>query len=263
MRAALKIAAAAASAGALALMLSGCMGGGPPRPTKRQIAMIDQALSTAPGSAQPSTIVAREVAFSRLAAETTPAAAFLQYAAAPNAQVHTGEGLIGVAQWVAQAGFPTAATKWSTRAVAITCDGALAASTGRYTDPNGIIGNYVMIWQRQSDGAYLWIYHAAGPDVPQPPKRVRPQDGNITVTALDAVQGLVASCPRGGAAIPPPPALSLAGDSPSFAALARDGTLRWQWRQADEGRRYVAAEYFYEGRWLTAFEHNLAAGLQP
>jgi hypothetical protein len=252
-----------AAAGALALALSACMGGGgPPKPTRQQIAMIDRALSTAPGAAQPSTIVATEVAFGRLAAETTQAAAFLQYAA-PGAQVHTTAGLVDAQPWVAEAGFANAATKWSTRAVAMTCDGALAASTGRFTNPDGIIGNYVMIWQRQSDGAYQWIYHAAGPDVPQPPKRARPQDGNITVTALDAVQGLVASCPRGGGAIPPPPALTLADDRPGDAKLARDGTLRWQWRQADEGRRYVAAEYFYEGRWLTAFEHNLAAGLQP
>lgn len=258
----MRLAAALALTGALAL--AACVGGGgPPKPTKREVAMIDRALSTAPGAAQPSTIVAAEVAFSRLAAETTPAAAFLQYAAAPNAQVHTGEGLVSVAQWVAQPGFPTAATKWSTRAVAITCDGALAASTGRYTDPNGIIGNYVLIWQRQGDNAYRWIYHAAGPDVPQPPPRTRLQDGNITVTALDAVQGLVASCPRGGAAIPPPPALSLASDRPGAAMLARDGTLRWHWQQGDEGERRVAAEYFYEGRWLTAFEHTLPARLQP
>lgn len=244
------------------LALSACMGGGgPPKPTQRQIQMIDRALSTAPGAAQPSTIVALEVAFGRLAAETTPAAAFLQYAA-PGAQVHTGAGLVAADQWITGTGFPTAATKWSTRAVAIACDGTLAASTGRYTDPQGIVGNYVLIWQRQSDNTYRWIYHVAGPDVPQPPRRERPQDGDITVTALDAVQGLVASCPRGGAAIPPPPAPAIADDSMSNAMLARDGTLRWRWQQADDGRHFVAAEYFYEGRWLTAFEHTLRAGPQ-
>jgi len=254
-------AAALALLGAFAL--AACAGaGGPPRPTKREMVVIDRAIASAPGSAQPSTIVATEVAFGRLAAETTPAAAFLQYAA-PGAQVHTPMGLVGAPQWVAQAGFPTAATKWSTRAVAITCDGSLAASTGRYTDPKGLVGNYVLIWQRQSDNSYRWTYHAAGSDVPQPPPRARPQDGNITVTALDAVQGLVASCPRGGGAIPPPPALSLADDRPGEAALARDGTLRWRWQQAPDGLRYVAAEYFYEGRWLTAFEHSLPAQAQP
>ena len=246
-----------------ALALAGCVGGGgPPRPTQRQLAQIERELSVAPGAAQPSTIVAAEVAFSRLAAETTQAAAFLQYAA-PSAQVHTPEGLVGVQQWLGQAGFTGGAAKWSTRAVAITCDGTLAASTGRYSDAQGIVGNYVMIWQRQGDGSYRWTYHAAGPDVPQPPPRARPQDGDITVTALDAVQGLVASCPRGGAPIPPPPAVSVADERPGDATLARDGTLRWRWQQAEAGARFVTAEYFYEGRWLTAFEHTLPASLTP
>lgn len=251
-------------AGTLALVLTACAGGGgPPRPTKREIAVINRALTTAPGAAQPSTIVATEVAFGRLAAETTQAAAFLQFAAASNAQVHTAEGLVSVQQWVAQADFPVAATKWTTRAVAIACDGALAASTGRYTDPQGIVGNYVVIWQRQDDNTYRWIYHAAGPDVPQPPPRVRPRNGDITVTALDAVQGLVASCSRGGDPIPPPPALAISDNRPGLAALARDGTLRWRWEQADAGGRFVAAEYFYEGRWLSAFALTLPARLDP
>lgn len=241
-----------------ALVLGACAGqqprGGPPAK------LIDAVLRTAPGGAQPSTIVAREVAFGRLASETTPAAAFLQYAA-PEAQAHTAQGLVPVQQWTGQAGFPTRAAKWSTRAVSISCDGALAASTGRYTDAAGIVGNYVMIWQRQGDGLYRWTYHAAGPDVPQPPPRAPQRDGDIVVSALDAVQGLVASCPRGGNAIPPPPALSLASEAPSNAALSRDGTLRWHWQQQDGGATFVAADYFYEGRWLSAFEHSLAAGL--
>jgi hypothetical protein len=243
-----------------ALALGACTGQGPRQGPPPKV--IDAALRNAPGGAQPSTIVAAEVAFGRLAAETTQSAAFQQYAA-PGAQVHTPDGLVGVQQWLGQADFPTTAAKWSTRAVAITCDGALAASTGRYIDPQGIVGNYVMIWERQGDRSYRWTYHAAGPDVPQPPPRVRPQDGDITVTALDAVQGLVASCPRGGGAIPPPPMLSPADDRPGDATLARDGTLRWRWQQADAGGKFVAAEYFYEGRWLTAFEFTLPARLAP
>jgi hypothetical protein len=77
------------------------------------------------------------------------------------------------------------------------------------------------------------------------------------------VQGLVATCPRGGGAIPPPPALSLADDQPGDATLARDGTLRWRWQQAEAGGKFVAADYFYEGRWLTAFEFTLPARLAP
>ncbi|MGY6551114.1 MAG: hypothetical protein ACXIT4_04370 [Erythrobacter sp.] len=242
--------------GTLALVLSACAGqprrGPPPK-------VIDQVLRSAPGVAQPSTIVAVELAFSRLAKETTQSAAFLQYAA-PDAQVHLPSGVVPVQQWLEQSGFPAAATRWQTRAVAISCDGLLAASTGRYLDAGGIIGNYVMIWERQSDNSYRWVYHAAGPDVPQPPPRERPEDGDIVVTALDAVQGMIATCPRSGDAIPPPPALAIADDLPSVAALSRDGTLRWRWQQEAGAQKFVAADYFYEGRWLSAFEHSLATG---
>jgi hypothetical protein len=244
-------------AGSLAFALSAC--GGQPRrgpPPK----VIDQVLRGAPGVAQPSTIVATEVAFGRLASETNQSAAFLQYAAA-GAQVHTPAGLVPAQQWLVQSGSAAGATQWKTRAVAIACNGALAASTGRYTDPAGIIGNYVMVWQRQGDGSYRWLYHAAGPDVPQPPPRAVPEDGDIVVTALDAVQGLIASCPRGGADIPPPPAVSLAGEAPGDATLSRDGTLRWRWEQPDAERKFIAAEYFYEGRWLIAFELSLPSSL--
>jgi len=245
-------------AGALALALSSC--GGQPRrgpPPK----VIDQVLRGAPGLAQPSTIVATEVAFGRLASETSQSAAFLQYAAT-GAQVHTPKGLVPAQQWLVQAGSAMGATQWKTRTVAISCNGALAASTGRYTDPAGIIGNYVMVWQRQGDGNYRWLYHAAGPDVPQPPPRIVPEDGDIVVTSIDAVQGLVASCQRQGADIPPPPAISLASDAPADATLSRDGTLRWRWEQPDAARRLIAAEYFYEGRWLPAFEISLPSSLE-
>lgn len=238
----------------LALALSACASQQPRQGPPNKV--IDAVLRTAPGSAQPSTIVALEAAFERLASETTPAAAFLEYAA-PAARVQTPQGLMPAQQWTAQASFPTRAAKWSTRAVAIACNGALAASTGRFTDAAGIVGNYVMIWQRQDDGTYRWAYHTAGPDVPQPPPRVREREGSIVVSAMDSVQGLVASCPRGEAGIAPPPALSLASD----AQLSGDGTLRWRWQQQTGGGTLVAAEYFYEGRWLNAFEHNLATGL--
>lgn len=245
-------------ASAVALSLTACAAQprmGPPNK------VIDAVLRTAPGIAQPSTIVATEVAFGRLSKDVTQDAAFLQYAAS-GAQVHLPSGIVPVSQWAGQAGRTAGATRWQTRAVAISCDGALAASVGRYSDAAGIVGDYVMIWQRESDNSYRWLYHAAGPDVPQPPPRKAPEQGDIVVTALDAVQGLVASCPRGGDAIPAPPALSLADDLADNAALSRDGTLRWRWEERPGERRFVAADYFYEGRWLKAFELNLAAGLK-
>jgi len=239
-----------------ALALTACMGQPQRRgpPTK----VIDAVLRGVPGVAQPSRIVAIEVALGQLASELTPTAALLNYAAA-TAQVQETSGLTPVQQWIGQAPPPATAIKWNTRAVAISCDGALAASTGRFTDAQGIVGKYAMIWQRQSDGSYRWLHHVAAPDVPQPPPRARPEPGNITVTAMDAVQGMIATCPRRGEDLPPPPALSVMDDLPGGATLSDDGTLRWRWQQRGDGARFIAAEYFYEGRWLNAFEQPIGA----
>ena len=68
---------------------------------------------------------------------------------------------------------------------------------------------------------------------------------------------MLASCPRGGVAIPPPPPLAVGEEGKTDARLSRDGTLRWRWEHRPDGTRYAAADYFYEGRWDTAFEQSL------
>jgi hypothetical protein len=221
--------------------------------------MIDSALSTAPGAAQPSTIVATEIAFARAAREVGQWTAFGQFAA-PGALLHGAEGPFPIQPWLVNQTNPAQAIQWSPRTIAMSCDGAVAVSQGRSRDPQGKVGNFVTVWERQADGSYRYVFDAGGLDVPQPPPRVREEEGRIVVTALDAVLGLVASCPRGGAAIPPPPPLAIGASGKSDARLSRDGTLRWRWEHRPDGTRYAAADYFYEGSWRLAFEQSLQPG---
>jgi len=252
-----RLVCALAIAAPLSLALAGCAGGGgPPKPTKRQIAMIDRALAGAPGSAQPSTIVAADIAFSRAARERGQWTAFRQFAA-PGAQLHAaGAPPFPIEPWLARQTDPAEAVQWEPRAVAISCDGAMAVSQGRFRDPDGTVGNDLKVWQRQPDGAYRYVFGASGPDVPQPPPRKPVEEGNIVVSAIDAVLGLVASCPRGAPA-PPPPAIPVGEDGKADARLSRDGTLRWRWEHRADGTRFAAADYFHQGRWLTAIEQSL------
>ena len=240
-------------AGASALMLAACA----PRPQGPPIAVINRALATAPGAAQPSTIVAAELAFSRAARERGQWTAFRMFAA-PGALLHGEDGPFPIEPWLATQTDPAEAVQWEPRAVAISCDGALAVSQGRYVDPQGKVGNFVTVWERQSDGQYRYVFDVGGDDVPQPPPRKPVEDGDIVVTSIDAVQGLVASCPRRDATIPPPPAIPVGEEGKADARLSRDGTLRWRWEHRADGTRYVAADYYYEGRWLSAFEQTLA-----
>ena len=251
----MKRAATIAIMAALAVSITACAKprGGP------TTAVINRVLAGAPGAAQPSTIVAAEIAFARAAREQGQWTAFRSFAA-PGAMLHLPGGPVVADPWLISQQDPAAAVQWEPRAVAMSCDGALAVSQGRYTDPQGKVGNFVTVWERQSDGRYLWTYDVGGDDVPQPPPRKPVEDGDIVVTAIDAVKGLVASCPRGSGEIPPPPAIPIGEDGKADARLSRDGTLRYRWEQRDDGTRYAAAEYFYEGRWLLAFEQSLAPG---
>jgi hypothetical protein len=234
--------------------LTACAGQRAPGPPP---AVIKRALANAPGAAQPSTIVAVELAFARAARERGQWTAFRMFAA-PGAQLHGQSGPFALEPWLATQIDPPKAVQWEPRAVVISCDGALAMSQGRFEDPDGTVGNFITVWERQPDSEYRYIFDAGGPDVPQPPPRKPVEEGNIVVTALDAVKGMIASCPRGGAAIPPPPAIPVGEDGKTDARLSRDGTLRWRWEHRADGTRYAAAEYFYEGRWLTAIEQSLA-----
>ncbi|MBU7581056.1 MAG: hypothetical protein KAF27_11425 [Porphyrobacter sp.] len=244
---------------ALAIALAACAGSGePPKPNKRQMAMIDRALAGAPGAAQPSTIVAAELAFARAAQEQGQWTAFAQFAA-PGALLHGANGPFPIAPWLATQANPPQAVAWKPRTVVMSCDGAVAVSQGRYRDPQGKVGNFVTVWERQPDGAYRYVFDVGGDDVPQPPPapRLDVQEGDIVVTELDAIQGLVATCPRGGVPTPPPPAIPLGEDGKTDARLSKDGTLRWRWEHRADGTRYAAAEYFYQGRWVTAIEQSL------
>lgn len=237
-----------------ALALAACAS---PRPKGPPTAVINRVLAGAPGAAQPSTIVATEIAFARAAREQGQWTAFRQFAA-PGALLHGRNGPFAIEPWLATQTDPPEAVQWEPRAVVISCDGALAVSQGRYRDPEGKVGNFVTVWERQGNGEYRYVFDAGGDDVPQPPPRKPVEgEGGIVVTAMDAVQGMVASCPRGGSEIPPPPAIPVGEDGQTDARLSRDGTLRWRWEHRTDGTRYAKAEYFYEGRWLTAFEQSL------
>ncbi len=240
--------------GAVALTLSACAAprqGPPPR-------VIERVLSTAPGKAQPSAIVATEVAYLREAKAQGHFTAASEFAAS-GALLHGRNGPVVYAAIAGQLDDADGADEWGPRTVVMSCDGALALSVGRFRDKEGFVGNYVTTWVRQSDNSYKWSYDVAGRDDPQPPPRRQFEDGDIVVTAIDSILGLVATCPQAGETPPPPPAIPIGEDGASDAQLSRDGTLRWRWEHRADGTKFVTADYFYEGEWVTAFEESLAS----
>ncbi|MEQ8411763.1 MAG: hypothetical protein RIC51_03190 [Erythrobacter sp.] len=252
-------AAAGLALAAAALALTGCAGGqrrGPPPE------VINRVLTGAPGEAQPSLVVATELAYARAAREQGQFTAMGAFAA-PAALLHGRNGPVAFTALAGTLEDPDTPFQWAPRMVVMSCDGAAAVSAGRFREPEGYVGNYITAWARQSDGSYRWTYDVAGRDDPQPPPAAKPQvgEGDIVVTALDAIRGLVASCPPRGLEVPAPPAIPI-GEGPGNARLSGDGTLRWRWEHAADGTKQVAVDYFHQGEWVTAIEENLASSPQ-
>lgn len=222
--------------------------------------VINRVLAGAPGEAQPSKIVAREIEFARAAREQGQWTAFRAFAA-PGAVIHGLDGPIVAEPWLAAQRNPDVAVQWAPRAVWISCNGALAVSTGRFRDPQGLVGNFITVWERQRNGDYLWTYDVGSPDNPQPPpKEDDVQDGDIVVTAIDAVAGNIADCHKRGEAAPAPPAFSIADDFTHGGKVSDDGTLRWRWEHRGSGERRFVVDYFYLGKWQTGLDQDMPAG---
>jgi hypothetical protein len=219
--------------------------------------VIDRALAGAPGEAQPGKIVAREIAFARAAREDGQWTAFRAFAA-PGAVLHGRDGPIVAEPWLAAQSDPAEAVQWEPRAVWMSCNGALAVSQGRFRDPGGAVGNFITIWERQSDGEYKWVYDVGSPDNPQPPPPEEFDDGDIVVTTIDAIQAGIADCPRRGDDIPVPPAFSIAEDFSHGGKVSADGTLRWRWEHRAGGKRRVVVDYLYQGKWQSALDEDMS-----
>lgn len=233
-----------ASAAVLAVALAACSGANQRPRFPEQV--ISRALANAPGEAQPSKIVSVEIAFARAAREEGQWTAFRQFAA-PGAMIHGAKGAIPAEPWLAGQTDPAQSVQWAPREIWMSCDAQLAISTGRFVDPAGIVGNFITVWERQSDGEYRWKYDAAAADNPQPPARDKPEPGDIIVTAMDAVKGNVSDCATRDAPVPASPLENATGVSP-------DGTLAWRWEHVGAGDRHFQLYLVREGAWQIAMD---------
>jgi len=160
------------AAGAALLALAACASG-PPRQamSERSRAML---------RANPSAVIATELAFARMARAQGTWTAFRHYA--------TSDALWPSPGWAnVQAslkGRPDSAEPivWGADSVWISCDGSFAASTGEANLTGGRHSRFLTIWQRQSNGEYRWVLDQGFDS----------EGGEI---APDMIAGKVAECP--------------------------------------------------------------------
>ena len=229
---------------ALAASLAASCGPGPPPMQGNRFDLggprrgVDRALLRA----NPSKVVATELAFARAALEKGQWTAFAEYAT-EDAVMFVPE-TVNAQAWLRGRANPPQAVRWQPHQVWSSCDGSLAATRGAWQRPDGSVGYFTTVWQRQGDGEYRWVM----------------DQGDVLAEPLEAPEMIGAEAAACDSQ-PTPPAEMLAGPQDAIrSGAARDGTLRWHAVVRPDGSRSVVARYWDGSEWQTAFEDQVAAG---
>lgn len=205
-------------------------------------------LANAPGAAQPSEIVAREIAMLQRAKEIGQVEAMAEFAA-DGAMVlaETGEIPVSDLRTLRDDGRVAA---WTPKTVWVSCDARFAVSDGRFTAADGKVGDYVTTWREDTSGDYVWVHNAKALDDPQPENvpLEAPRDDEIVVEALISVKGHVTDCDR-PAGSPPPHAASM------HEMLSPDGRLSWRWNMSGP-QRIFRLYAWTEGAWKLVLDRQ-------
>lgn len=209
--------------------------------------------------ANPSALIAADIAFARLAREKGQWTAFRE-TADESAEMFEGGRVLAKAA-LKDRKDPASPVQWAPRAAWVSCDGTAGLTYGGWQEASATTGDYVTVWQRQWKGKvpYKWVL----------------DDGDTLAAPLpqaDWAQGKVADClvrrkPDGE--MPPPggkrekgerdkpqPMRPLAGPVPATDAPAgadskdgqsRDGTLAWRSTVMPDGSRRFTAWLWKDG----------------
>lgn len=229
--------------------LAACSSAGQ-RQVARQASAAAQVLERQGSIGEPGRVAAADFAFAKMAREEGQWTAFRAYAAS-DAVIHGRNGLIPAQSWLADQQDPEQSVAWGPNAVWSSCDGTLAASFGRFVEPEGQVGSYVTIWELQGDNSYKYTYDLGTPDDPQPVQQPEEQlpEGAIVVPGLTAIEGRVADCPE---AVPMSPDIAVPAGTASATKRAKDQTLEWTWLHGPDGARSVVVNWLRDGEWQEA-----------
>ena len=182
------------------------------------------------GNANPSAVIAAEVAFAQLAQAKGQWTAFRATA--------TKDAVMFVPQMAYAQGYlkgkadPAAAVKWQPHRVWSSCDGSLAVTRGAWQRADGSTGYFTTVWQRQKNLKYKWVLDQAEP-LPMP------------LDAPEMIAAKVADCPAGYRPERASKPSDFKGSLPTLdparrTGRAADGTLGWDVTVASDGaRRFV------------------------
>lgn len=179
------------------------------------------------GYANPSAVIAAEIAFAKLAQEKGQWTAF-RATAMPDAVMFVPQ-MVLAQQWLKGKADPARAVSWQPHQVWSSCDGSLAVTRGAWQGEKGASGYFTTVWQRQKDGKYKWVADQ-GEALPMP------------LDAPEMIVAKVADCPPGyrGKPVKRPKLPPVPFDPAHRLGKSDDGTLTWDVAVAPSGaRRFV------------------------
>lgn len=189
--------------------------------------------------ANPSQVIAAELAFARLAQEKGQWAAF-RATAADGAEMFVPQR-VKAADWLKGRSEPAIAVQWQPHAIWSSCDGSYAVTRGAWQSPNAG-GTFATIWQRQKNGELKWVADMS-----------LTSDG--AVAAPEMIAARVAECK----VRPAEPPVIAATDSDWQTGASTDGTLRWGTGVSSGGGRRITVWLWNGTTYETALEQTVPA----
>ncbi|HUD30824.1 MAG TPA: hypothetical protein VMQ93_18310 [Novosphingobium sp.] len=203
------------------------------------------------GTANPSALVAAEIAFARMAREKGQWTAFREYAD-EDAVMFTPRAVYAK-DWLGGRKDPPAPVQWQTHQVWMSCDGTLGVTKGAWQQPDGSTGYFTTIWKKLKKGKYRWVL----------------DQGDALAAPLkepEMLSASVADCaPHRGE--PLPEGSIMVQEKSGLAAQqgfgrSEDGTLSWSYDVAPDNSRTVAVSMRKGGEMRQVFSLDVAGKAQ-
>lgn len=244
------------AAALLLLVLAGCAGGGGGSGDMFGRPGGDRYGPPVRPYAQPTHVIAAEIALARAAREEGQWIALAERAA-PGARIAWNSGAADAPTWLTGRANPTAPDRWEAREAWASCDGSAVVIAGIGHDAAGNWSRFTRVWERDGN-AFRWSVTLWQPDA----ELTRTRQAEAQQRAADAVDDAIVveamNMVRARVATPCPQQRGRGDGGTAQAGFSRDGTLRWT--PAPDGATGFTAWWQTADGWQQIHTQNVPEG---